>query len=72
MLPKVRNLQKKYDDLKVECDRKDATNHSLVKELQKLKTNFIKPHSENDDLSIVANLNWQKLTHEANINKSLC
>ena len=42
MLPKVQKLQKKYDDSKVECEKKDATNHSLVKELQKLQTDLIK------------------------------
>ena len=42
-----------------------------MKELQKLKFDFIKLQSENDELSITANMNRQKLTQEANINKTL-
>ena len=57
MLPEIQKLKKKKIELKVEYKKKDAANHSLVKELQKLQINLVKIQVEDDELSTTTNLN---------------
>ena len=64
MLPKIRKLQKKYNELKVERTNKDATIQIIGNKLQKLKVDLFNLQSANDELSTATSINMQKLNYE--------
>ena len=70
LLLEVEKLQKKYDELKVEADKKEAIIQTQRAELQKNRADLMTLQNSNDELSVAANMNMQKLNHELDINKA--
>ena len=57
MLLEVQKLQKKYEELKVECNKKDTVILTQGAELQKKKSNLVKLQSSHNELSTAASIN---------------
>ena len=71
LLLEVEKIQKKYDELKVQLDKKESIIQTQRFKLQRNRTDLMRLQNQNIELGIGANMNMQKLNRELDNNKAL-